>query len=42
MTEQLSIKTNLKMIYANDCFGKANLISAKSSCGVAADILISV
>lgn len=41
MTEQLSIKTNLKMIYANDCFGKANLISTKSLCGVTAEILIS-
>lgn len=42
MIEQLSIKTYLKMIYANDCFGKANLISTKSSCGVTAEILISV
>lgn len=42
MIEQLSIKTFLKMIYANNCFGKANLISTKSSCGVTAEILISV
>lgn len=42
MIEQLSTKTYLKLIYANNCFGKANLISTKSSCGVTAEILISV
>lgn len=41
MVGQLSIKTYLKGIYANDCFGKANFISTKSSCGVTAEILIS-
>lgn len=40
--EQLSFQICLKMIHANDCFGKADLISAKSSCGDTAKIPISV
>lgn len=42
MIELLSWKIYLKLIHANDCFGKADLISTKSSCGVIAKIPISV
>lgn len=40
--EQLSFEIYLKMIHANDCFGKANFNSVKSSCGGTAKIQISV